>query len=66
LFVGSSSIVNWRTLIADFPRYSVLNRGFGGSETADALSSLIGSSRRAARQSLCFMKVTTTLLLGKR
>jgi lysophospholipase L1-like esterase len=37
LFIGSSSIVNWRTLAADFPSYNVLNRGFGGSQTSDAL-----------------------------
>jgi len=36
-FVGSSSIVNWVSLAADFPRYNVLNRGFGGSSAPDAL-----------------------------
>jgi lysophospholipase L1-like esterase len=36
LFVGSSSIRLWVTLERDFPGIPVLNRGFGGSEIADA------------------------------
>jgi lysophospholipase L1-like esterase len=36
VFVGSSSIVNWRTLAADFPGLSVINRGFGGTEIQDS------------------------------
>jgi lysophospholipase L1-like esterase len=35
LFVGSSSIVMWN-LDESFPEYEVINRGFGGSETADS------------------------------
>jgi lysophospholipase L1-like esterase len=35
LFIGASSIRRWKTLAADFPRYRVLNRGFGGSEISD-------------------------------
>lgn len=31
VFYGSSSIVMWSTLAQDFPDYSTLNRGFGGS-----------------------------------
>ena len=31
VFFGSSSIVWWRSMDTDFPAYSVLNRGFGGS-----------------------------------
>ena len=34
LFVGSSSIRNWPTS-ASFPRYKVVNRGFGGSHISD-------------------------------
>lgn len=34
LFVGSSSIVHWETARA-FPEWRVINRGFGGSITAD-------------------------------
>jgi lysophospholipase L1-like esterase len=30
-FYGSSSIVKWTTLATDFPDYTTLNRGFGGS-----------------------------------
>lgn len=37
LFTGSSSIRLWKTLAQDFPRHTVLNRGFGGSHIADAL-----------------------------
>ncbi|UJR31505.1 hypothetical protein I4U23_018994 [Adineta vaga] len=31
VFYGSSSIVMWKTLAQDFPDYTTLNRGFGGS-----------------------------------
>jgi lysophospholipase L1-like esterase len=37
LFVGSSSIRMWKTLRQDFPAFRVINRGFGGSEMADAV-----------------------------
>jgi len=37
LFVGSSSIVLWKTLAQDFPEIVALNRGFGGSELADSV-----------------------------
>ncbi|MGH7562105.1 MAG: SGNH/GDSL hydrolase family protein [Gemmatimonadales bacterium] len=37
VFVGSSSIRLWQTLEADFPDARVINRGFGGSELADAV-----------------------------
>ncbi len=36
LFVGSSSIVRWK-LDEAFPELKAINRGFGGSEVADAL-----------------------------
>lgn len=36
VFIGSSSIRLWPTLAADFPGVPVINRGFGGSEIADA------------------------------
>ncbi len=35
LFVGSSTIVRWKTLAADFPHTTVLNRGFGGNQIKD-------------------------------
>ncbi|QJD77310.1 GDSL-type esterase/lipase family protein [Spirosoma rhododendri] len=35
VFTGSSSIVNWGSLVQDFPGKPVLNRGFGGSELSD-------------------------------
>lgn len=37
VFVGSSSIVMWKTLATDFPGVTLLNRGFGGSELADSV-----------------------------
>src|SRR5262249_45329780 len=37
VFIGSSSIRLWKTLAQDFPEYKVLNRGFGGSQIADAV-----------------------------
>jgi lysophospholipase L1-like esterase len=36
LFIGSSSIQHWKSLAADFPEASVINRGFGGSEINDS------------------------------
>ena len=38
LFTGSSSIRVWTSLKTDFPKYNVLNRGFGGSEMADLVN----------------------------
>lgn len=38
VFVGSSSIVKWKTLAQDFPDLPVMNRGFGGSEVFDSLT----------------------------
>jgi len=37
VFIGSSTINRWDGLAAAFPNYHVLNRGFGGSQTSDAL-----------------------------
>lgn len=37
LLYGSSTIRLWRTFQEDFKGYAVLNRGFGGSQTPDAL-----------------------------
>lgn len=37
LFIGSSTIRLWKTLAADFPTLTVINRGFGGSHIADSL-----------------------------
>src|SRR5258708_6485384 len=38
VFVGSSSIRFWSTLKNDFEGLPVVNRGFGGSELADAVN----------------------------
>ena len=37
LFIGSSSVRLWHTLKEDFPGFRVINRGFGGSRTEDAV-----------------------------
>jgi lysophospholipase L1-like esterase len=37
VFVGSSSIRRWTSLIADFPGITTINRGFGGSELSDSV-----------------------------
>jgi lysophospholipase L1-like esterase len=37
VFTGSSSIVGWENLEADFPDKRILNRGFGGSQTFEVL-----------------------------
>lgn len=36
LFVGSSTIVLWKSLAADFPGHPVINRGFGGNQIVDS------------------------------
>lgn len=36
LFVGSSTIRLWKTLVTDFPGHKVINRGFGGTEIVDS------------------------------
>ena len=37
VFTGSSSIVGWKSLAADFPNKKVLNHAFGGSQTFEVL-----------------------------
>jgi lysophospholipase L1-like esterase len=37
LFIGSSSIKGWRSLKDNFPENDIIQRGFGGSTSADAL-----------------------------
>lgn len=37
LFIGASGITRWKTLKEDFPKYTVINRGFGGSQVDDAV-----------------------------
>lgn len=37
LFTGSSSVRMWKTLSVDFPKFNVLNHGFGGSTMVDLL-----------------------------
>ncbi len=38
LFIGSSTIVRWKTLAHDYPEHKVINRGFGGSQIADSVN----------------------------
>ncbi|WP_295232782.1 GDSL-type esterase/lipase family protein [Sediminibacterium sp.] len=37
LFAGSSSFRLWKTIQADFPGYTIINRGFGGSALPDVI-----------------------------
>jgi len=37
LFVGSSSIHGWKSLVSDFPEVNALNRGMGGSHMSDLI-----------------------------
>src|SRR5262245_35348319 len=37
VFIGSSSILLWKTLEKDFPDHQVINRGFGGSQISDSV-----------------------------
>ena len=37
LFVGSSSFRKWTNVQADFPGYTIINRGFGGSTLDDVI-----------------------------
>lgn len=37
LFVGSSSFRMWQGVQADFPGYTIINRGFGGSSLPDVI-----------------------------
>ena len=36
VFTGASGITRWTTLKEDFPEFTVINRGFGGSQIEDA------------------------------
>ncbi|WP_010586527.1 serine hydrolase [Schlesneria paludicola] len=36
VFIGSSTILLWKSLVEDFPDHKVINRGFGGSEIVDS------------------------------
>jgi len=37
LFIGSSSFRIWKTVQRDFPEYTIINRGFGGSTFLDVI-----------------------------
>jgi lysophospholipase L1-like esterase len=37
LFVGSSSFTNWKDVQDYFPGYTIINRGFGGSQLTDVI-----------------------------
>lgn len=37
LFVGDSTFTRWKTIHDDLPEYTVINRGFGGSQMSDLL-----------------------------
>src|ERR1044071_6860521 len=37
LFVGSSSFTKWKDVQSYFPKYTIINRGFGGSSLPDII-----------------------------
>ena len=37
LFVGDSTFTKWKSIHEDLPGYTVINRGFGGSQMSDLL-----------------------------
>jgi lysophospholipase L1-like esterase len=37
LFIGSSSFTMWKDVQKDFPAYTIINRGFGGSSLTDVI-----------------------------
>lgn len=37
LFIGSSSFTKWKDVQNDFPNYTIINRGFGGSSLPDQI-----------------------------
>ncbi len=37
LFIGSSSFTMWKDVQQDFPKYKIINRGFGGSALLDQI-----------------------------
>ncbi|MGI8600636.1 MAG: GDSL-type esterase/lipase family protein [Chitinophagaceae bacterium] len=37
LFIGSSSITNWKDIKDYFPHHTIINRGFGGSQLTDII-----------------------------
>lgn len=36
LFIGSSTIVRWKTLAQDYPEHKIINRAFGGNQICDS------------------------------
>lgn len=36
LFVGSSTVVRWKSLASDYPDHQIINRGFGGNHICDS------------------------------
>lgn len=37
LFVGSSSFTKWKDVSSNFPNYTIINRGFGGTTLLDVI-----------------------------
>ena len=53
VFIGASSFARWTNLAESFPDLKVVNRGFGGSELAEAVKYAPASSYRMHRASSC-------------
>jgi lysophospholipase L1-like esterase len=65
LFVGSSSIRLWTSLANDFPGVVVVNRGFGGSQIADAIVHFERLIRPHRPRLIVFYAGTNDIAAGK-
>ena len=60
LFLGSSTIVRWKTLQQDYPAHQIINRGFGGNEIADSTHLPTASSFPISRGRSSSARAATT------
>ncbi len=65
LFVGSSSIRMWSSLAKDFPEYTTINRGFGGSAISDSVRNVDRIVTPYKPKAIVFFAGTNDLASGK-
>lgn len=65
VFIGSSSIVGWRTLKKDFPGVNCINRGFGGSSISDSVRYARRVVTKYKPRMVVFFAGTNDLAAGK-
>jgi lysophospholipase L1-like esterase len=65
VFVGSSSIVLWKTLASDFPDHQIINRGFGGSQISDSIRVYDRIITKYEPKMVVFFAGTNDLAAGK-